>query len=145
MTPAKPRRGRFPAQDVTPGAGRRRERDSGFATVNFVVTAGFSLLFFLVLANLLVVQYGRAAVRVALDEGARHGARLGADAAGCEDRIGGVLDGLLGGEMGEGVSYRCVKDPERTRARAVVRFPAWLPGLPEFRFEMGATATTERA
>lgn len=145
MTPSGPARGRSPARDVAPGAGPRRERACGFATVNFVVTAGFSLLFFLVLANLLVVQYGRAAVRVALDEGARHGARVGADALGCEARIGSVLDGLLGGEMGEGVSYRCARDAERTRARALVRFPAWLPGLPDFRFEMGATATSERA
>ena len=119
-------------------------RTDGFATVNFVVAAGCSLLFFVLLSNLLVVQYGRAAVRIALDEGARHGARSGVDATRCEARVQKVLTGLLGGEMGSGVSYRCVKDPERTHARAVVRFPAWLPGIPDYRFEMAATATTER-
>ena len=116
----------------------------GFTTVSFVAVAGFSMLVFLLLANLLVVQYGRGAVRVALDEGARHGARLGVDAARCEVRVRRVLAGLLGGEMGSGVSYRCVKGPARTQARASVRFPAWLPGVPDFRFEMAATATSER-
>lgn len=117
---------------------------SGFATVHFVIAAGFSMLFFVLLSNLLVVQYGRAAVRVALDEGVRHGARSGGDAPGCEKRVRQVLDGLLGGKMGSGVSYLCRKDRERTRAAAEVRFPGWLPGLPDYRFDMAATAASER-
>lgn len=116
----------------------------GFATVNFVTAVGFSMLFFLLLANLLVVQYGRAAVRVALDEGVRHGARIHVSAAGCEARVQKVLAPLLGGAMGSGVSYGCRKGQERTRAWAAVKFPAWLPGLPEFRFDLAATAPTER-
>ncbi len=103
------------------------------------------MLFFVLLANLLVVQYGRAAVRVALDEGARHGARSGMDVSGCQARVKEVLAGLLGGEMGSGISYHCRKDRERTRASAEVDFPAWLPGLPDYRFGMAATATSERS
>ena len=112
--------------------------------MNFVVAAGFSMLFFVLLANLGVVQYGRAVVRVALDEGARHGARFGAEARQCEARVQSVLSGLLAGEMGAGVSYRCRKVGAVTRAGAVVVFPAWLPGVPDFRFEMAATAVSER-
>lgn len=112
--------------------------------MSFVVAAGFSLLFFVLLANLLVLQYGRAVVRVALDEGVRHGAGFGADAAQCETRVKEVLSGLLGGGMGSGVSYRCVKSATHAGAAAVVVFPAWLPGVPDFRFEMAATATAER-
>ncbi len=102
------------------------------------------MLFFVLLANLLAVQYGRGVVRAALDEGARHGARYGASAAACEDRIRSVMAGLLAGEMGSGVSYWCSKGTARTEALARVVFPSWLPGVPNFRFEMGATAATER-
>lgn len=131
-----------------PAACRTGERgfsgDGGFATTNFVVAAGFSMLFFVLLANLLVVQYGRAVVRVALDEGARHGALFGADAADCESRVERVLDGLLGEEMGSGVTFRCLRGPGGTRATASVVFGSWLPAIPDFRFEMGAVAATER-
>lgn len=112
--------------------------------MGFVVAVGFSMLFFVLLSNLMAVQYGRGAVRAALDEGVRHGARYGAAASACESRIREVLGGLLGGEMGSGVSYRCRSDSTRTGARAQVVFPAWLPGVPEFRFEMAATAAVER-
>ncbi len=112
--------------------------------MGFVVAVGLSMLFFVLLTNLMAVQYGRGVVRAALDEGARYGARYTAAADACEDRIEEVLVGLLGGAMGSGVSYECRRDSSRTRAGAEVVFPAWLPGVPEFRFEMAATAAVER-
>ena len=39
--------------------------DSGFATIEFVVTSALAVLLFVLLANLLVVQYGLAAVNAA--------------------------------------------------------------------------------
>ncbi len=116
----------------------------GFTTAGFIVAVGFSMLFFVLLANLMAVQYGRGVVRVALDEGARHGARYGVGDPACENRIREVLGGLLGGDMGSGVTYRCQGDSQRTRASAQVVFPAWIPGIPEFRFQMAATAVAER-
>ena len=50
--------------------------DRGMATVQYVVTAGLSLLLFVAFANLIVFQYGRGVVRAALDEGVRAGAPL---------------------------------------------------------------------
>lgn len=129
---------------VGPGPSRDSGPADGFTTAGFVVAAGFSMLFFVLLANLMAVQYGRGVVRVALDEGARHGARYGAADPACELRIREVLGGLLGGEMGSGVSYRCERDSSRTNATAEVVFPAWIPGVPEFRFKMAATAAAER-
>ena len=131
---------------VTSGSGPSRCSDApdGFATMGFVVAVGFSMLFFVLLANLMAVQFGRGVVRVALDEGARHGARYGAADTACENRIREVLGDLLGGEMGSGVSYRCAGNSNRTGASAQVVFPAWIPGIPEFRFQMAATAAAER-
>ena len=136
--------GRGSSRASAPAHGEVPEKAAGFATMSFVVAAGFSMLFFVLLANLGVVQYGRAVVRVALDEGARHGARFGAEARQCEARVQSVLSGLLAGEMGDGVRYRCHKSGTVTRAEAVVVFPAWLPGVPDFRFEMAAAAASER-
>ena len=124
--------------------GRNSVPADGFTTASFVVAAGLSMLFFVLLANLMAVQYGRGVVRAALDEGARYGAHHDAADSACEDRIQDVLDALLGGEMGSGVSHWCPGDSTRTRAGARVVFPAWLPGIPEFRFEMAATAAAER-
>ena len=118
--------------------------DGGFATMGFVVAVGFSMLFFVLMANLLVVQYGRGAVRVALDEGARHGARFEMQGSQCEGMVRTVLGGLLGGGMSSGVSFQCAKGSRRTEARAQVVFPAWLPWVADYRFEMSATAATER-
>ena len=131
---------------MTVGSGPRRDPGpaDGFATAGFIVAVGFSMLFFVLLANLMAVQYGRGVVRAALDEGARHGARYGASGSACQDRIREVVGGLLGGVMGSGVSYRCEGDSIRTRASAEVVFPAWLPAIPEFRFQMAATAAVER-
>lgn len=124
--------------------GLRIRRSHGFVTTNFVVAVGFSMLFFVLLANLLVVQYGRAVIRVALDEGVRHGARFGVEPTQCEARVSKVVDGLLAREMRSGVFYRCVEGGGQSRARAVVVFPSWLPGVPDFAFEMAATAPSER-
>ncbi|MDE0133055.1 MAG: hypothetical protein OXQ32_12450 [bacterium] len=129
---------------VGSGPGRDPGPGDGFTTAGFVVAVGFSMLFFVLLANLMAVQYGRGVVRVALDEGARHGARYGVAGPACELRIREVLDGLLGGEMGSGVFYRCEGGSNRISASAQVVFPAWVPGIPEFRFQMAATAAAER-
>ncbi|MXY75432.1 MAG: hypothetical protein F4W94_09880 [Acidimicrobiia bacterium] len=129
---------------VGSGSGCASGPEDGFLTAGFVVAVGFSMLFFVLLANLMAVQYARGVVRVALDEGARHGARYGAAGPACENRIREVLDGLLGGQMSSGVSFRCEGDSSRTSAGAQVAFPAWVPGVPEFRFRMAATAAVER-
>ena len=92
----------------------------------------------------LLVSIGRAWFGWALDDGVRHGAGFGNDSPQCEKRISEVLSGLLAGRMGSGVSYRCVKGATQARATADVVFSAWLPGIPDFRFQMAATATAER-
>ena len=48
-----------------------RRGEAGFTTIQYVVATGFSLLLFVLVANLLVDLYARAAVRDALEEGTR--------------------------------------------------------------------------
>ncbi|HVM00774.1 MAG TPA: hypothetical protein VM324_15905 [Egibacteraceae bacterium] len=119
--------------------------EGGFVTVQYVAVVGLSLLFVVMLANLVVFQYGRGVVRAALDEGARAGTRTTAGAAECEARAGDVLADLLGGAMGAGVRLRCADDGDLVRASADVVFVGWLPAVPDWRFTAEATASRRPA
>lgn len=108
--------------------------EAGFATVTFVVAVALSLLMFTLVANVVVVQYGRGVLRMALDEGVRAGARIPDDAglavAACQRRVEEVRGNLLGGALGDGVEVGCGYDGARVTATADGAFPAWLPGVP---------------
>ena len=58
--------------------------ERGFASVSYVVAAAFALWFFTILANLIVMQYAAGVVRLAVDEGARRGAVVGASLEGAK-------------------------------------------------------------
>lgn len=95
------------------------------------------------LAQLAVWSYGRSAVRAALDEGARTGARVADSVERCEQRAVETLGALLGGRMGREVALGCATDGERVLARAEVRFGAFAPAMGDWAFE--ATATARRS
>ena len=61
---------------------------------------------FLALANLVVVQYGRGALRSALDQGARVGSVSSSEEE-CRQRVEDVLGQLLGGRMGDSIVASC--------------------------------------
>ncbi|CAN5509584.1 hypothetical protein BH23ACT7_BH23ACT7_12650 [soil metagenome] len=124
----------------------RRDED-GFLTPQFVVAVGLSLILLVLLANLIVMQYGRGVVRAALDEGARRGSRVSADPAGeCAARARDVLADLLDGPMGLGVApIACTDTGDRLVARTTVTFLGWLPGAPDWSFDAEASAVKERA
>ena len=84
---------------------RKHGEDNGYLTVQFVVAIGFSLLLFVLIANVIIVQYAHGVVRSAAEEGAQAGSRLSATNVECEARANEVLGSLLGGAMGAGVSY----------------------------------------
>jgi hypothetical protein len=116
--------------------------DQGVTSVQFLLASALGLLMFLTLANLVVVQYGRGAVRSALEQGARVGAVTGSVGE-CEDRFDRVLGELLGGRMGEGVVPACVIGGGVVTVRAVGRFASWTPLTPDFSFDLQARATSE--
>jgi hypothetical protein len=117
-------------------------KDRGVTSVQFLLASGLGLLLFLAFANLVVVQYGRGALRSALDQGARVGA-VSASAAECQARIADVVSQLLGGRMGDGVVATCEVGPAVVTASGRAVFVAWTPFATDFAFEMTAQATRE--
>jgi hypothetical protein len=115
------------------------------AGVAFVVAAGMALVVFVSLANLVTITFTRGAVRAAVEEGARVGARADDPVAACEDRARAVLGGLLGPSVGEGVTVRCVVDgsPPSVHAHADASLIPWWPGLPAMAFATDASSARE--
>ena len=119
----------------------RPRREGGFATVQYVLAVGLSFVMLVVVANLLVDLYARAAVRDALEEGTRAAVPAGAARSACEDRAHDVLDGLLRGPIGRDVRVRCVAALGVVVATAEVRLRSWLPGVvPDWSFTVRALA-----
>jgi hypothetical protein len=116
--------------------------DRGVTSVQFLLASGLALLLFLALANLIVVQYGRGAIRSALDQGARVGA-ISSSATQCEQRVADVLGQLLGGRMGDDVTASCQIGPTQVSATGEADFVSWTPLTPGFHIEMTALATRE--
>lgn len=112
------------------------------SSVQFLIASGLGLVFFLALANVVVVQYGRGALRSALDQGVRVGS-VSLSAVRCEQRIDDVLGQLLGGTMGDGVTAECEISGEAVTASATAVLPSWTPFSPDFEIELTATATLE--
>jgi hypothetical protein len=103
----------------------REER--GFATVQLVMASALALVLLTLLANVLVNLYARAAIRGALDEGARSGALADAGPLECESRAGAAMRSLLGGPLGRSVHVTCEQSGDWMLATADVRLPGWTP------------------
>jgi len=126
---------------VDPDATPRGVGDQGVSSVEFVLASALALILFLALANLVVVQYGRGAIRSALEQGARAGSVAGP--AVCEDTALAVVDDLLGGRMSDDLSLECVTDGSAVIASASVTFESWTPMTPDFAFSLTSRAVTE--
>ena len=121
-----------------------RRDDRGFTTIQFVVATALSLVLFVMMANLIVFLYARGAVRAAVDEAARVGARADAGPADCRNRAEATLDGLVGGRLRSQVRVRCETDVDTVKVRADVHLAAWLPGVPDWVFTLTGRAARER-
>lgn len=115
--------------------------DRGVSSVQFVLASALALVLFLALANLVVVQYGRGAVRSALEQGARAGSTSGT--AACEATARQVIADLMGGRMSDGLVLDCVVEGGAVVSSASVSFDSWTPLTPDFAFELTATAVVE--
>jgi Flp pilus assembly protein TadG len=126
---------------VDPGTAPRRVGDRGVSSIQFVLAAALALVLFLALANLVVVQYGRGAVRSALEQGARAGSTSGVHT--CETTARQVIADLLGGRMSDGLTLSCGVDDGSVVASASVTFESWTPLTPDFAFHLSSSAVVE--
>lgn len=127
----------------------RGTADAGFVTVQYVWVIATSLLLLTLVANVVLVQYGRAVVRSALDDGVRAGARVTASTEEaelvCERTADAVRRDLLGGRLGDGIMLDCVPHAGELRAEATSRFGSWFPAVPDWTFTDRAVAVREVA
>lgn len=116
--------------------------DRGVSSVQFLLASILALALFVVFANVVVVQYGRGAVRSALEQGARAGSLTGEPIA-CVDKAEEVLGQLLGGRMSDGLVVRCVSSRNVMTASASTVFESWTPLTPDFVIEISSEALME--
>jgi len=122
----------------------RRRDENGFTTIQYVIATGFSLLLFVLVANLLVDLYERGAVRDALDEGVRAGVPVSASAADCAARARGVVAAVASGASLRIDELSCAPDGDRVVATARVSLRSWFPLLlPDWHLRLRATAHRE--
>jgi hypothetical protein len=105
------------------------------------VAAALGMLLFLVLANLVVVQYGRGAIRSALEQGVRAGSVGGM--ARCEQTVESVVGDLLGGRMSDGLTFECYLVGDVVVAEATVVFRSWTALTPDFEVALSSRAVVE--
>lgn len=127
---------------MDPHRADRRLSERGVSSIQFLLASGLGLLLFVAVANLVVVQYGRGAIRSALDQGARVGA-VSASATECQQRIEDVLGQLLGGRMGDSVISSCAVGPTVVTASGQAVLVSWTPFAADFVIEMTAQATRD--
>lgn len=122
-----------------------RRDQGGFTTLQYVVATGFSLVLFVLVANLLVDLYGRGAVRDALDEGVRAAVPATATPADCEARVREVVRSIAGGPLLDVEELRCERAGDFIVARAEISLRSWLPMfLPDWHLRLRASALPER-
>jgi hypothetical protein len=97
---------------------------------------------FVAFANLVVVQYGRGALRSALEQGVRAGSVLGSTEE-CEQRSAEVLGQLLAGRMSDDLVIRCSVSGDAMVASGSVVFDSWTPLTPDFMVSIESVGTLE--
>ncbi len=119
--------------------------ERGFTTIQYVVATAFSLLLFVLVANLLVDMYERGAVRDALDEAARAGVPVEATADDCLTRAREVVDSIAGGASVRIEALACTREGDRVVSTARVSLRSWFPMLlPDWHLSLRASARREQ-
>jgi hypothetical protein len=109
-------------------------------TVQYVAAAGFSLLLFVLVGNLLVGLYQRAAVRGALDEGVHAALASPTPVRECDARVRAVVGAVARGSTLRVDALRCTAEARAVTAEATVAIRSWLPVVPDWRLSLRASA-----
>jgi DNA-binding NarL/FixJ family response regulator len=122
----------------------QRNREGGFTTIQYVVATAFSLLLFVMVANLLVDLYERGAVRDALDEGVRAAVPASSSTEECLTRARAVIASIASGTSLRVDSMTCVREGDRIVANARISLRSWFPMLlPDWQLDLRASAHQE--
>ena len=100
----------------------------------------------ILVSNAVAIQYASGAVRTAVDEAARLGARLDGSPAECVDHAEEVLrgrGGLLRGTMGDGIEISCAVAGSVMVATATGEFEWWFGGAPSISVEIEGRSVVE--
>lgn len=126
---------------------RHGTNERGEIGVGILLAVTFTLIVAVAIVNIFVFLYGQSVVRSALDEGVRAGSRVDAGWVVCQARAEQVLDDLLGGELGDGVTLVCGPgaSPDELVAIADATFDSPMPLVPSWTFHLEARATQELA
>jgi hypothetical protein len=115
----------------------------GFTTVQYVVATSFSFVLFVLVANVLVDGYERAAFRDALDEGVRAAVPTGSPAI-CEGRVHTVTGSLAASAHIRVDELECTRQGDAVVAVARVTLRSWLPMLlPDWTVHLRASARVQ--
>lgn len=107
-----------------------------------MIASGLALVFFMALANLVVVQYARGSMRSALDQGVRAGV-VNRSVDACEERIHDVAGELIGGTIGDTLSFDCEVRGTMMTAVGSLIVESWTPFTTDFDVTVEAGAALE--
>ena len=114
--------------------------ERGMTTLPTVAAASFALVVFVLLANLVLVQYARGVSRTAVDEAVRRASVSTEPASACSEALTEVLRELLGGSFGAGLAATCWVADDVVVASVSGALPPILPVMPAFDVTAEATA-----
>lgn len=120
--------------------------EQGLASVQTLVGLSLAVIVLLLAANLVVIQYTRAALTAAAAAGVRTGSLVGGSAESCERRAAAVLfgeNGLLHGPYGSDARVRCTHRGKTMQAVGTATAVWWLEELPPVRLRVAAEAAVE--
>lgn len=130
--------------DPSDARSRPRKGDRGAATIGVLLGLGLLMLAFIALANFVVFQYGRGALRTAVEQGVRSGSRASADLGDCEQRGNEAIDAVLGGSMGDDAELSCSQSGDVVTATATATFEGWIDIVPDWDVTVSASAQKEQ-
>ncbi len=123
-------------------SGKPPSSEAGFTSVQFLLGSAIALVFFLALANLVVVQFAAGALRSALDQGVRAGS-IARSASVCELRVSEVLEDLLSGTIGETTDIKCEIDGLFVAAEGSLVVESWTIFTGDYSVSLTAEASLE--
>ena len=106
---------------------------AGNAALVTVIAMAITLIVFMAAINLIVDEYGKGAIRTAVDEAAQAGSlqsAAGGPIAACQAKAAQVMSGLLNGPFGHDITISCTVQAGQVVATASGNLPAWLTIIP---------------